>query len=179
MAEYVITPEKNAQPAGTRLLDELHRRGFPVEITLKGPDNGWENIRFFEAGPPPAECQVAFDAPSGTYKVTISRDASPASLELQLFLVETLLREVGGVADHAVTRERLNLGQLTEKLRAHRSDERKASDWLWVAFAWLVAAGALVGFWRMPGPNRWTVLVVLLFAALSACGLTYSHLKRE
>jgi hypothetical protein len=116
---------------------------------------------------------------SGIYRVSIPPDASFASRELQLYLVETLLREVGGVADHGTTRERLNLQQFSQKLKTHHAGDRKASDWVWVGFAWAVALGALFAFTQVLGPNRWTVLVVAIFASLSALGLTYLQLKHE
>ena len=178
MPDYVITPETNDPPAGTRLMEELHRKGFPVEITLKGPDGSWDSIKFFEEGRE-AECVLSRLGDSNNYKVSVSRDASHASLDLQLHLVEAMLREVGGVTDHAVTRERLDLKQFSLKLQAHHSGDRKATDWVWVAFAWAVALGALFAFTQVAGPNRWTVLVIALFASLSAIGLTYLQLKRE
>src|SRR5580658_1386571 len=41
MAEYVLTPESKTRLLGTQLMEELHRRGFPVEINLKGQDQAW------------------------------------------------------------------------------------------------------------------------------------------
>ncbi|HVZ80680.1 MAG TPA: hypothetical protein VHE12_07760 [bacterium] len=179
MSDYLITPESQERPVATRLMEELHRKGFPVEITLKGPDSGWESIRFTEHDGSNGECVLSLDPGAKVYRVSISPDAPLSARELQLYVVETLLREVGGFADHGTTRERLNLQQFSLKLQAHHSGDRKASDWAWVAFAWLVALGALVAFLRVEGPNRWTILVVLVFAGLSACGLTYLQLRRE
>ncbi len=178
MPDYLITPETNEPPAGTRLMEELHKKGFPVEITLNGPDGAWESIKFFEEGRE-AECILSRLADSNNYKISVTRDASPAALDLQLHLVEALLRAVGGIADHAVTRERLDYRQFSLKLQAHHSGEHKPSDWVWIAFAWAVALGSLVAFLQIAGPNRWTVLVVMVFASLSALGLTYLQLKHE
>lgn len=178
MSDYLITPENRDQPAGTRLMEELHRKGYPVEITLKGPDSAWESVRFIEHDAQGSECVVSLD-PKGVYRVSISPDAPLSARELQLYVVETLLKEVGGVADHSTTRESLNLQQFSLKLKTHHAGDRKASDWVWVGFAWAVALGAFFAFARTEGPNRWTVLVVAVFASLSALGLTYSQIKHE
>ena len=177
MSDYLITPETRDQPAGTQLLEELHRKGFPVEITLKGPDTTWESIRFTEHDAKDSECILSFDG--GTYRISIPPDASFSSRELQLYLVQTLLQEVGGVADHGTTRERLNLEQFNLKLKSHHADDHKASEWVWIGFAWAIALGAFFAFTQVAGPNRWTVLIVAVFASLSALGLTYLQLKHE
>lgn len=179
MSEYLIKPDPGPKPLGTKLLEEIHRRGFPVEITLTGPDEDWSAIRFMDAGPPEAECLLSFEAGTNAYKVVISRDAPRSAVELQLYLVETLLQEVGGYADHTGTRERLDHGQFIAKLRAHAGDAPKTMDWVWLVFSWLVVVAALTAFLQVQGPNRWTVLVVMIFALVSAAGLTWSHFKHE
>jgi hypothetical protein len=177
VSDYLITPETRDQPAGTELLEELHRKGFPVEITLKGPDNAWESVRFVDHDAQDSEGTLSWDGK--VYRVSIPPDASFSSRELQLYLVETLLQKVGGVADHGATRERLNLQQFSLKLKAHHAGDRKASEWVWVGFAWAIALGACFAFTQVAGPNRWTVLIVAVFASLAALGLTYLQLKHE
>ena len=106
MSEYIIHPEKTSRPSGTFLMDGLHRYGFPVEISLKGSDQNWERIRFFEAGPPESECFVSIDPKEGGISVTVPLDSPHRTRDMQMFLVHILLKELGGQSDHSGTRER-------------------------------------------------------------------------
>ena len=177
MAEFLLTPETKNQPAGTRLMEELHRRGYPVEITLKGPDQAWQTVRFYEQGPPEVECLLDFDSPNGTYKISVSRDASHPSADLQLHLVGALLQELGGRVDNLSTQERFTPSQFAAKLRTQGNPRRGAGELLWIGFAWAVAAGSFLALVMGPGPSRPIIGLVLAFASLSAAGLTYFHFK--
>lgn len=159
-------------------MEDLHHRGFPVEINLKGPDQEWESVRFFEAGPPELECLLTHDPETGRYKISVYRDAPTRAHELQLFLVDTLLRELGGQVDNTTTLERFTSSQFTAKLKAH-GPMRKAKDWLWIGFSWTVVVAGLIAL--IAGSNQFRVMVglVLVFASISAVGLTYSHFKNE
>ncbi len=179
MAEYVLTPEKKDQPQGTQLMEDLHRRGFPVEINLKGPDQGWDSIRFYEAGPPEVECLLAYDREKGRYKISVSRDASAQTHELQLFLVDSLLRELGGQVDNTSTLERFTPSQFSVKLRTLHNPMRKMKDLVWIGFSWAVVVAGLMAFFSKSGQSRGVVGLVLVFALISAVGLTYSHFKNE
>jgi hypothetical protein len=177
MAEYVLTPESQTQPLGTRLMEELHRRGFPVEINLKGTDEGWESIRFYEAGPPELECQLAYDEEAGRYKISVSRDASPQAHDLQLILVDSLLQTLGGQVDNTSTLERFTPAQFAAKLKAPHSPMGKTKDWIWIGFSWSVVVAGFIALFAGSGQSRMMVGLVLAFASLSAIGLTYSHFK--
>jgi hypothetical protein len=179
MAEYVLTPESKLQPAGTRLMEELHRRGFPVEINLSGPDQGWESIRFYEAGPPELECRLAYEPEPGLYKISVAPEASLPTYELQLFLVDSLLQTLGGHVDNSTTLERFTPGQFTAKLKGLRASPGKFKDLLWIVFSWAVAAASLFVLLFVPAPARSLVMVLLLFSTLSASGLTYLHFKNR
>jgi hypothetical protein len=179
MAEYVLTPESKLQPAGTRLMEELHRRGFPVEINLTGQDQGWAAIRFYEAGPPEVECFLAYEPETGRYKISVSPEASLPTYELQLLLVDSLLQILGGYVDNATTSERFTPGQFTAKLKSLRNPPGKLKDLVWILFAWAVAALGLFALLFAPALARSLVMVVLLFSTLSASGLTYFHFKNK
>jgi hypothetical protein len=178
MAEYVLTPESKLQPAGTRLMEELHRRGFPVEINLTGPDQGWESIRFYEAGPPELECLLAYESGTGRYKISVSPEASLPTYELQLFLVDSLLQILRGYVDNSTTLERFTPGQFTAKLKTHAAPG-KLKDLAWLLFSWAVAASGLFVLLFLPALARSLAIVVLIFSTLSASGLTYFHFKNR
>jgi hypothetical protein len=179
MAEYLLTPEKKKPPAGTWLMDELHRRGFPVEIHLKGEDRDWETIRFCEEGPPEAECLLAVEGPSGRYRISVSRDASLRAQNLQMFLVDTLLGEVGGQVNNSDTLERFTPGQFNVKLKTIHNPMGKANDLVWIGFSWAVVAVGFIALFVGPSHSRLIVAFVLAFSSLSAAGLTYFHFKHE
>ncbi len=179
MADYVFTPDEKTRPAGTRLMEDLHRRGFPVEINLTGPDREWESIRFYEAGPPELECLLTYDPEGGRYKISVSRDASPRSHELQLFLVDSLLQELGGQVDNKSTLERFTPSQFTAKLKAIHNPVGRVKDLVWIGFSWAVVAAGLTALFAGSRQSREMVVLVIIFASISALGLTYSHLKNE
>ncbi len=179
MAEYVLTPESKDQPLGTQLMEELHRRGFPVEINLKGPDQGWESILFYEAGPPELECQLICEPETGCYNISVSRDASPQTQELQLFLVDALLQKLGGRVDNRSTLERFTPSQFTAKLKSPHSPRGETKDLVWIGFSWCVVVAGLIALFVGSDPSRLTIGFILAFAFVSAVGLTYSHFKNQ
>ena len=179
MAEYVLIPEKKGPPPGTQLMDELHRRGFPVEINLTGPDQGWENIRFYKAGPPELECLLAYDPEGERYKISVSRDASPQSHELQFFLVDILLQELGGQVDNKSTLERFTPAEFARKLKILHNPVRKVKDLIWIGFSWAVVVAGLIALFAGSHPSHEMVSLVLVVASISAAGLTYSYFKNE
>jgi hypothetical protein len=177
MAEYVLTPEKNEQPSGLHMLEELHRRGFPVEIHVKGEDRKWETIRFSEAGPPEVDCILSYDAESGLYTIFVSPDAPSPAVELQVFVVDALLQELGGRVDNTNTRERFTPEQFAEKIRHHHSPDRKRGDYFWMIFSWVVVVLALIMFFIIVPNLQHLVLVILFLSFVSALLQTYFHFK--
>ncbi len=177
MAEYILTPEKKNQPPALELMEELHRRGFPVEINLKGRDPKWDAIRFFQPGPPEIECFLSFDADNGSYSVAVSQDAPPSAADLQIFLVDALLQNLGGQVDNVNTRERFTPEEFGARLKRHHNPSERMKEWFWVAFSWAVSVLAL-GIYFVVAPHlRQLVALILVLSSLSALLQTYSHLK--
>jgi hypothetical protein len=179
MAEYILTPETKDKPPGTQLMDEIHRRGFPVEINLTGPDQDWESIRFYEAGPPVLECLLTYDPEGECYKISVSRDASPQSHELQFFLVDILLQALGGQVDNKSTQERFTPSEFAQKLKTLYNPIQKAKDLIWIGFSWAVVVAGLIALFAGSHPSHEMVGLILVVASISAVGLTYSHFKNE
>lgn len=177
MAEYILTPEKKLQPSAFELLEELHRRGIPVEIHLKGQDREWENIRFSEPGPPEIECLLSYDPGKEAYSVLVSRDAPAAATELQVFLVDALLQSLGGQADNLSTQERFTPEQFALKIRQHHDRRAALKELSWIVFSWAVVALALAIYFVVPSHLRQLVMLILVFSFLSALLQTYSHFK--
>src|SRR5579863_6303391 len=134
MPHYVISPEQKELPTGPHLMDELHRRGFPVEINVKGSAQSWNEVRFYEPGPPELECLLSFNEKDGNLKVSVSNDAPLEARELQIFLVDLLLKELGGQADNTDTRERFTPEEFARKVKSHYSPDRQTKDLVWIAF---------------------------------------------
>jgi hypothetical protein len=176
MAEYIITPENTSLPTGPYLMEELHRRGFPVEITLKGEADDWRSIVFFEEGPPEVKCTLSHDAKSGLFTISTTSRASLQSQDLQLFLVELLLQEVGGQADNTETRERYNQKQLSLKIKRLHGLTTGA-DIFWLCFSWAIVLFAVLMYFSVDPNLRSMGLVVLVLSSLGAIGLTISHFK--
>lgn len=177
MAEYILTPEKTEQPSAFELMEELHRRGVPVEIHLKGEDREWESIRFTESGPPEIECLLSFNAGDGTYSVSVSQDAPPSAKDLEVYLVDTLLQTLGGQTDNLNTRERFTPEQFALKIKQHHNPSTEKKELVWIAFSWAVVFLALgVYFFGSPHLHE-LVMVILILSFLSAVLQTYSHFK--
>src|ERR1019366_42146 len=143
MPHFVISPDKENLPEGPHLMDQLHRRGFPVEINVKGTAKSWNEIRFYEPGPPELECLLSFNEKNGNLKVSVSNDASLEARDLQIYLVDLLLKELGGQADNTDTRERYTPKEFAEKLKRHYSSTRNSHDLLWIVFSWAVVVAGI------------------------------------
>ena len=170
MSEYVITPEKKLPPSGHVLLEEVHRRGIPVEISVKGTVDKWESIRFHEPGPPEIECLLSLE-PGGAMKAAISVDSDMEARDLQMVLVDVILREVGGRVDHTGTRERYTAEQFARKVRDHRGKPPAEADLPWIIFSWVMVAVSLLGFCVLPR-FQYFALVAAALSLAGAVGLT-------
>lgn len=170
MSEYVITPSQKRLPSATHLMDELHHFGFPVEINLKGADTQWESIRFFEPGPPEIECLLSIDK-DGRFTVSASVDTSLTTRELQLFLVNVLLKEVGGQVDHTGTRERFTAEEFARRIKK-REGIKTPSDIFWMLFPWIVVALGLGLYFIISPQLRSMDLIIVAFSFFSALGLS-------
>jgi hypothetical protein len=177
MAEYIVTPDKKDLPSGPSLLEELHRRGYPVEINVKGTAEKWEMIRFFDPGPPEMECLITHDAPNGRFSVSVSTDAPPQATELQMNLVDIMLRQLGGQTDNSTTRERYSAKQFTTHLKKLHGTSDKAKDIVWLGFSWGIVVLGILLYFSLPPSMKPVDVVVVFLSLLSAGGLTYSHFK--
>ncbi len=176
MAEYIITPEKNDLPTAPALLEELHRRGLPVEITVKGTADKWESVRFLEPGPPEIKCTLGYNETKGVFSVSMPTNSPHQALELQLCLVDVLLRELGGQADNVETRERYSPQQFTAKLREFQGLSGSSNDLFWILFSWGVVVLAVIIYFRVPKFHP-LVLIIALLSLASAIGQTLPKLK--
>lgn len=179
MAEYILSPESRQQPSAFQLIEELHRRGYPVEIHLKGQDHQWESIQFSEPGSPEASCSLSFNSNTGRYTVSIPSNALAQAGDLQLSLVDSLLQTLGGHVDNTGTLERYTPEQFKARLRKFHSSSENHWDLLWIIFAWLVVVGGIVVYFSILDNRRYMVMVIIALSFLSAAGLTYSHFKDE
>jgi hypothetical protein len=176
MAEYIITPDKKELPSGTYLLEELHRRGMPVEINVKGTAQKWDAIRFHEPGPPEIECFASHDPEEGHFNVSVPSNASPAERELQLFLVDILLAKLGGQADNMSTRERYSAAQFAAKMKKHHAASSNRGEIFWLAFAWAVVVFGILLYFSIAPSLRSMDLTIVALAFVSALGLTLTKI---
>jgi hypothetical protein len=179
MPEFILTPEKKALPSAPSLLNQIHEMGFPVEINVKGKPENWEDLRFHEAGPPEVECLVSYDGRQGRYSLQVSSDAPPKAYDLQLALVELLLKNLGGQVDNRVTRERFTAAEFVRKMTHHRISQSNPWDSYWLAFSWVVVFfGLFLSFTLHPG-LKGVILSIVVLALVSAVGLTYTRFKNK
>jgi hypothetical protein len=179
MAEYILSPESRQQPSAFQLIEELHRRGYPVEIHLNGEDHKWESIQFSEAGSPDTTCSLTFNSTTGRYTISIASNALAQAGDLQLSLVDSLLQSVGGHVDNTGTLERYTPEQFKAKLRRSNPSAGRGWDLFWVFFAWAVVIGGLVVYFSIEDNRRYMVMMIIALSSLSAAGLTYSHIKND
>src|SRR5258708_2833755 len=176
MPHYVISPDQKELPTGPHLMEKLHHLGFPVEINVKGSAQNWNEINFYEPGPPEVECLLSFGEKDGNLRVSVSNDAPLEARELKIFLVDLLLKELGGQADNTETRERYTAEEFAKKIKSHYGLNREVQDLIWIIFSSAVVATAIAACFFSP-QNRGLVSVVVILSFLSATGLTYSHYK--
>lgn len=191
MNEYLVTPHKKGLPSGHHLLEELHRRGLPATLDLKGTDTKWEAILFSEPGPPPMECFLEHSPSQGNFKISLPKDTPQEAEEMKIALADILLRELGGHVQDTSSNERLDLAGFLEKTKTHTAAHMTKSsssskspssktklgttDVLWILFAWALAAAGLEVYLAMPQYQHPITLGVAGLALLSALGLTFSR----
>jgi len=179
MPEFILTPEQKKIPTAHSLLEQIHKMGFPVEINVKGRPENWEDLRFHQPGPPDVECLVSYDGGQGRYTLQVSSDAPPKAYDLQLSLVELLLKLLGGQVDNRFTRERFTAGEFMKKMTHHRVAQNNPWDLFWLGFSWIVVAfGVFLSFSVHP-ELKGVVLSIVVLAFLSASGLTYTRFKSK
>lgn len=175
MAEYILTPAQKEVPEASYLLDEMHRRGFAVEINIKGTAKEWDAIRFSLAGPPEIECFLSREG-NGSFDLSTAQDAPAEASELQLNLADLLLSRLGGQLDNTATRERFTPASFTAKLKSLHGPAHPKGEWAWIVFSWaIVAAGLLVLLFSSQG--RGLAAAITALSLVSAGGLTYAHFK--
>jgi hypothetical protein len=179
MNEYIVIPEKKELPSGTFLLEELHRRGLQVEINIKGSADRWDSIRFCEPGPPEIECVLYYDAQELRFNVSLEENLPAAAQELQIFIVEILLRELGGEAQEIATGKKYDDQSFKEKIKKLAPPPHDSKELFWLAFSWImVLMGAALVF-HLPDSERTLVIVVESLALFSALGLTLSKFNSK
>lgn len=159
-------------------MEELHRRGLPVEINVKGTAENWDSIRFYEPGPPEIECFLSHEESNGELNISISVDSSLEARDLQMFLVDILLKNVGGRVDHTGTRERYTAEEFAKKVKDIHGKTSGASDTPWIVFSWAMVVISLFGFWILPRYNYWALAAAALSLA-GALGLTLPKFRSK
>jgi hypothetical protein len=184
VTEYQVRPSRKQVPPAQDLLEGLHRRGWKVEINLKGEGgSAWETLRFFRPGPPEeVECFLLHDAAKNLYTVSLPAMPANGAPALQYHVVMTLVDLLGGSVEEAGSGRTLTLAELDAwGARFHplwsrllKADPKHLG---WALTAWAVAAAGLL-YSAFGDPER--RLAVLLLAGipafLAAVGLTFfSH----
>jgi len=180
LPEYVVYPSHKTAPTPEFILAELHRRHWEVELNVQGGGRNWEGIRFTQEGPPEIECFVLHDFKYNRFHISLPEEHSEKARDLQLHVVDVLLKTLGGDAEDLATHRRFNAPEFGTHMlfrkRPFLAFEIKALGW--PLFAWLTA-GFGVGvalFGRAEA--RIPALVLTLVAALCAAGLTF-YLKKN
>jgi hypothetical protein len=185
MSEYILRPNQKGLPPPQDLLDDLARRGWNVDLNLKGHADSWEAIRFFRPGPPEeVECFLLHDPE--THVFTLSLPALPAhgARELQYRVLESLLKRLGGIVEEVSNRKRRTLTQ--HELTVWGSKYRPfplnllqgdPGEVFWRLFPWAVAVAATLYSLFGPPEKRLPALVLAALALLSSVGLLYHSLR--
>ena len=177
MAEFHIKPDSKKIPSAPHLMEELHRVGVPVEINVKGKADQWDAVRFSEPGPPEIECFASFDPEDGTFTVSLPHDAPLAARELQLFITNEILKEVGGQVDNTTTREHFSAAQFAAMVRDHHLSKNDPWDRFWLVFSWAVVLFGLFLYFSLSSSLRTMDLTIVGLALISAIGLTFTKLR--
>jgi hypothetical protein len=179
MPEFILTPEKNKIPSAHSLLEQIHRMGHPVEIHVTGKPENWTELRFHQPGPPEVECLVSYDSGQGLYTLHVNSDAPPKAYDLQLALVELLLKSLGGQVDNRFTRERYSAEEFMKKMARHRVAQNNPWDPFWLGFSWVVVLFGIFLSFSLHPEIRGVVLSIVVLAMVSAVGLTYTRIKNK
>ncbi len=191
MHDYIVTPDKKGLPSGHFLAEELHRRGLPTAMDVKGTDNKWETIHFYESGPPKLDCFLQHEALKGVFKIILPYDSPEEAEEIQVALADILLREFGGHVHNTGTDDRHDLEAFIQKIKASAASKNASTpsvsketssqshEIFWVVFSWAsVFLGLLVYFFTSRYQHPFTLIVTGL-AFISAFGLTFSKLQSK
>lgn len=180
MPEYVVYPSHKTVPTPEYILAELHRRRWDVELNVQGGGRNWESIRFYQEGPPEVECSIVHDSKYNRFHVGLPEFHPEKARDLQLNVVDVLLKTLGGDAEDSDTHRRFNAPEFATHM-LFRKRPFLAFEWKslgWPLFAWLTtgfAAGVLL-FGNPEARVPAAVLAVLSFAC--ALGLTF-YLKKD
>ncbi len=177
MADYILKPGNKRLPSATFLLEEIHKRGIPVEINVTGTVDQWEAIRFFEPGPPEIECFATFDQENPRFILTVPKDSPELSSDLRLLLAHIFLSEVGGTVTDSSTGENYDAPKIAARVRQFQPSKSGISESLWLIFSWAVLPLAALAYFAVPHQLRILVIGVAVLAFFSAVGQTYSKLK--
>lgn len=179
MPEYIVYPSHKTTPTPEYLLSELHRRRWEVELNVKGGGRNWEGIRFYQEGPPEIECFVMHDFKYNRFHVTLPETPCEKAQDLQLQVVDVLLRTLGGDAEETSSHRRFNAPEFATHLLFRKRpllpfEFRKVG---WPLFAWLTTGfGAGIAAFG-PADAFLPSLLLAFLALISALGLTF-YLKK-
>ena len=179
MPEYIVYPAHKTAPTPEYLLSELHRRRWEVELNVKGGGRNWEGIRFYREGPPEIECFILHDFKFNRFHVSLPESCPEDASDLQLHVVDILLRTLGGDAEDLVNHRRFNAPEFASHMLFRRRPflpfELRALGW--PLFAWLTTGfGAGIAFFGREEAFI-PALILTVTAFLSALGLTF-YLKK-
>ncbi|GEM_PF-1304889 len=179
MTEYLLRPSKKTPPLPQDLLDDLHKRGWQVELNLKAENGVWEDIRFFRPGPPEEiECFLLHDPEALTYIVSLPAMPANGAQELQFHVLDILLNRLGGAVEDYETHRTLTQSELEAWARKYKSGlkgilSRPTHDLFWFLFPWVVSVGGILYSIFGNPVNRLPALLVTIPALLSAIGMTF------
>jgi hypothetical protein len=191
MHDYIVTPDKKGLPSAHFLAEELHRRGLPTAMDVKGTDSKWETIHFYESGPPKLDSFLQYDPIKGLFKIILPYDSPEEAEEIQAALADILLREYGGHVHNTGTDDRHDLEAFLEKIKASAPPQKTSTaavskgnssqpqETSWIIFSWASVLFGLLVYSLIPRYQHPFTLIVTGLAFVSALGLTFSKYRSK
>jgi hypothetical protein len=177
MTDYQIKPFREGHPSPQTLADDLERAGWKVEMTVTGPPDAWESLRFVRPAPPEeVECFVLFDRESGTYAVSLPATAGDGAHELQFRVVDALQKTTPCKVIDPTLGRGLTQAELRDWASRYRPfDFLRGSrrEVFWRFFPLLVAAVAVYVALHGPGDRRMIAWILAALSILAGLGLLW------
>jgi hypothetical protein len=184
MSEYILQPNQKQPPSPQDLLNDLSRKGWTVEMNLKGSPEAWEAIRFFRPGPPEeVECFLMHDPETSFFTVSLPDMPAHGAPELQFRVLESLIDRLDGKVIDSSTHRALTKAEWNDwasrynplPLRLFQGSPR---DVFWRLFPPAVTVAGITCSIYGPVDKRLPALGLAFLALLATAGLFF-HSARD
>ena len=149
-------------------------------MDLHSGNRGWESLRLSQTAPVELECFVVNDSNYHRFHVSLPEEYPETARDLQMHVVDILLKSMGGDAEDMATHHRFNAPEFAVQMLFQKRPLLPFTwkSLQWPLFSWLTTSfGAGVFFFGKP-EAKLPALALALIAFLCSVGLTL-YLKKD